>query len=382
MDAVFRGATNYRTRVMPISRHKTRPVKVRNLVIGGDSPISIQSMTNVPLSNVEGTIAQITRLVEAGAELVRIAVVNEDALTHLREVRECIDTPLSADIHFNYKLALGAIESGIDKIRINPGNIGNPEHVRDVVRLAKERAVPIRIGVNGGSLDKKRYPELTAEALSHSALDHVRILEDYGFEDIVVSIKTSDLHMTIEANTLFAKERNYPLHIGLTEAGYGTSCIVQSAVLIGHLLLLGLGDTIRVSMTGDPVEEVRIARKILDALGVRPLPVRIISCPTCGRTDPEINLEKIACEVENALSEEFSDVLVKLRKQLVVAVMGCEVNGPGEASHADVGVAGARSGNYLLFAGGRKIRTISRREIVAAISDEVRMLVESWNSSS
>lgn len=364
---------------MSIIRHKTKAVKVRNLVIGGDSPISIQSMTNVPLGNVRGTIEQIKRLVEAGADLVRIAVINEDALRYLREVRLQIDAPLSADIHFNYKLALGAIESGIDKIRINPGNIGKTEHVREVVRLAKERAVPIRIGVNGGSLDKKKYPELTPEALSQSALDHVRILEDHGFEDIIVSIKTSDIHMTIESNRLFAKERNYPLHIGLTEAGYGTTCVVQSSVLIGHLLLLGLGDTVRVSMTGDPVEEVQTAKKILSAVGVRPLPVRIIACPTCGRTDPDINLEKIAREVEDALIDEFSSTLIKLGRQLVVAVMGCEVNGPGEASHADVGVAGARSGNYLLFAGGRKIKTVSRREIVGAIAGEVRLLLEKWN---
>lgn len=366
---------------MPITRHKTRPVKVRSLVIGGDAPVSIQSMTNVPLENVRGTIEQIARLVEAGAELVRIAVINEDALKFLREVRASVDTPLSADIHFNYKLALGAIESGIDKIRINPGNIGKAEHVREIVRRAKERSVPIRIGVNGGSLDKKKYPELTAEALCHSALDHVRILEDHGFEDIVVSIKTSDIHMTIEANKLFAQKRNYPLHIGLTEAGYGTSCVVQSAVLIGHLLLSGLGDTIRVSMTGDPVEEVVVAKKILDALGIRPLPVRIIACPTCGRTDPEIDLEKIAREVESALMAEFSTALVKLGRQLVVAVMGCEVNGPGEASHADVGIAGARSGNYLLFAEGRKIRTIKRHEIISAIIAEVRMLLENWSSA-
>ncbi len=366
---------------MSIKRHTTRPVKIRDLIIGGDSPISIQSMTNVPLENVSGTMAQIERLVEAGADLVRLAVINEDALPHLREVRKAVDAPLSADIHFNYKLALGAIESGIDKIRINPGNIGKLEHIREIVRRAKERSVPIRIGVNGGSLDKKKYPALTAEALAQSALDHVRILEDLGFEDIVVSIKTSDIQMTIEANKLFANERNYPLHIGLTEAGYGISCVVQSSVVIGHLLLSGLGDTIRVSMTGDPVEEVRIAKKILDALEIRPLPVRIIACPTCGRTDPEIDLEKIAREVESALIREFSDTLVKLRRQIVVAVMGCEVNGPGEASHADVGVAGARSGNYLLFAKGKKIKTLRRDEIVSSIMQEACTIISSWNYS-
>ncbi len=360
---------------MPIKRHTTRPVKVRNLIIGGDSPVSIQSMTNVPLENVSGTIAQIECLVDAGADLVRLAIINEDALRHLREVRMAVDAPLSADIHFNHKLAIGAIESGIDKIRINPGNIGKTEHVREIVHRAKERSVPIRIGVNGGSLDKKKYPVLTAEALAQSALDHVRILEEFGFEDIVVSIKTSDIHMTIDANKLFANERNYPLHIGLTEAGYGISCVVQSSVVIGHLLLLGLGDTIRVSMTGDPVEEVRIAKKILDALKIRPLPVRIIACPTCGRTDPEIDLEKIAREVESALTEEFSDTLVNLRRQLVVAVMGCEVNGPGEASHADVGVAGARSGNYLLFAKGKKIKTLRRDEIASSILQEARAII-------
>lgn len=358
------------------NRKHTRPVKVRNLIIGGDAPVSIQSMTNIPLENVRGTIEQIERLAREGADLVRLAVVNEDALQYLRQVRAAVDIPLSADVHFNHKIALGAIECGIDKIRINPGNIGSKERVKEIVRLAKERFVPIRIGVNGGSLDKKKYPVLTAQALAESAIEHVRILEDHYFEDIVVSIKTSDIFMTIEANELFSQQRNYPLHIGLTEAGYGLSCVVQSSMVIGHLLLSGLGDTIRVSMTGDPAEEVRTAKKILSAIGERPEPVRIIACPTCGRTDPEVDLEKIAREVESALLEEFSALLAQMKRQVVVAVMGCEVNGPGEASHADVGVAGARSGNYLLFAAGRKIKTVKRHEIVGAIAGEVRSLIK------
>jgi (E)-4-hydroxy-3-methylbut-2-enyl-diphosphate synthase len=363
------------------NRKKTRPIRVGNLVIGGDAPVSIQSMTNVPLENIDATVAQIESLAKEGADLVRLAVVNEEALKNLRAVRSRVGIPLSADIHFNYKLAIGAIESGIDKIRINPGNIGSLDHVREIVRIAKERSVPIRIGVNGGSLDKKKYPVLTARALSDSALEHVQILEDCGFNDIVVSIKTSDINMTIEANTIFSEQRNYPLHIGLTEAGYGMSCVVQSSILIGHLLLKGLGDTVRVSMTGDPIEEVRTAKKILDAAGERLEPVRIIACPTCGRTDPDINLENIAREVEHALIKEFAAELLNLQRHLVVAVMGCEVNGPGEAAHADVGVAGARSGKYLLFAQGEKIAIITRNEIVEAIAREVRAIVEQWRAA-
>lgn len=363
---------------MKIMRRKTKAVRVRNLIIGGNAPISIQSMTNVSIENVKATIEQINRLAAAGADLIRLAIINEKSLYYLRQIRKAVDVPLSADIHFNYKLALGAIEGGIDKIRINPGNIGKKQHIQEIVKRAKEHSVPIRIGVNGGSLDKRKYPILTSEALVNAAIEHVQILEDCGFEDIVVSIKTSDIHMMIEANKLFAGMRNYPLHIGLTEAGYGDSCIIQSSIAIGHLLLLGYGDTIRVSMTGDPVNEVIVAQKILDAIGLRTLPIRIIACPTCGRTDPNINLEQLAQLVEKAIMDEFSEQLRHLNRQLKVAIMGCEVNGPGEASHADVGIAGARSGNYLLFSRGEKISIISRNEIIPAIMREVSTLLKNW----
>lgn len=362
-------------------RKKTRPVRVRDLVIGGDTPVSIQTMTSVPLEDVAGTIAQIRRLVAGGAQLVRLAVLNESSLESLKKVREAVDTPLSADVHFNYRLALGAIECGIDKVRINPGNIGGAERVREVVKAARERSVPIRVGVNGGSLDKKKYPEVTFTALAESALEHVKILEDNGFNDIVVSIKSSDIIQTAEANQLFSGMRDYPLHIGLTEAGYGVSCIVQSSILIGHLLMKGLGDTLRVSMTGDPAEEIVVAKKILASLGERREAVRLIACPTCGRTDPTVDLAEIAREVEERITSEFASALDELEKEVVIAVMGCEVNGPGEASHAHVGIAGARSGNFLLFSRGERRGKIHRSEIIDAVRREIAALVETWRSA-
>ncbi len=364
------------------SRKKTRPVRVRGLVIGGGAPVSIQTMTNVPLDDVSATIDQVRRLTAAGAQLVRLAVLNESSLPALKKVRDAVNTPLSADVHFNYRLAIGAIECGIDKVRINPGNIGSEDRVREVVRAARERSVPIRIGVNGGSLDRKKYPRVTPQALAESALDHVKILEDNGFSDIVVSIKSSDIIQTVEANAIFSEMRDYPLHIGLTEAGYGVSCVVQSSILIGHLLMRGLGDTVRVSMTGDPAEEIVVAKKILSSLGDRREAVRIIACPTCGRTDPGIDLAMIARDIDEKITSEFAGVLDELGREVVIAVMGCEVNGPGEASHADVGVAGARSGNFLLFSRGERRGKIQAGEVLGAIRREVAALVESWRNGS
>ncbi len=364
---------------MKRERKLTRAVRVRDLVIGGDAPVSIQTMTSIPLEDVEGTISQVRRLAREGAQLVRLAVLNEASLEHLQKVRNAVDMPLSADIHFNYRLAIGAIERGIDKIRINPGNIGDPGRVKEVVRAAGERGVPIRIGVNGGSLDRARYPEVTPRAMADSAMDHVRILEDNGFHDIVVSIKSSDIMQTVEANRIFSEMRDYPLHIGLTEAGYGLSCVVRSSILIGHLLMAGLGDTVRVSMTGDPAEEVRVAAKILSSLGERREAVRMISCPTCGRTDPETDLLSIAREIEDKMKEEFGKTLDAMEREVVIAVMGCEVNGPGEAAHADVGIAGARSGNFLLFAGGERRAKIGKEEVLDALRREVASLIESWS---
>jgi (E)-4-hydroxy-3-methylbut-2-enyl-diphosphate synthase len=372
-------AARHRYAMRPL-RKKTRPVRVRDLVIGGDSPVSIQTMTNVPLEDVQGTINQVRSLVSGGAQLVRLAVMNESSLEQLKKVRKALDVPLSADVHFNYRIALGAIECGIDKVRINPGNIGSPARVREVVKAASERLVPIRVGVNGGSLDRNKYPEVTPAALAESALEHVKILEDNGFNDIVVSIKSSDIIQTVEANKLFSGMRDYPLHIGLTEAGYGISCVVQSSVLIGHLLMLGLGDTVRVSMTGDPADELNIAKKILASLGERREAVRIIACPTCGRTDPSIDLSEIAQEIEERITSEFSGALDELKREVVIAVMGCEVNGPGEASHAHVGIAGARSGNFLLFARGERRGKIARHEVMDTVRREVSSLIGAWRA--
>jgi len=361
---------------MIIMRKITRKIRVRNLYIGGDAPVSVQSMTSVPLEDVKGTIGQINRLREAGAELVRLAVRNEEALTPLKIIRREVDMPLTADVHFNHRIALGAIEAGIDKIRINPGNIGSAVKVMEVVKSARDHGVPIRIGVNGGSLDRTRYTDVTPENLAASAMDHVRILENLNFHDIIVSIKSSDIHQTLAANRLFSSLSDYPLHIGLTEAGYGLSCTVQSSIAIGALLLEGIGDTLRVSMTGDPVDEIRIGLKILESTGHRRPLLKMIACPTCGRTDPELDIQGLALEIEQAVMDEFGEILKTGGQSLTVAVMGCEVNGPGEASHADVGVAGGRGGKMLLFTNGEKLRTINTGEAISALKQEIHKLLD------
>ncbi len=349
---------------------------MRDLAIGGGAPVSIQSMTSLPIEDVRGTIGQILRLQEAGADLVRLAVRNEESIKFLKEIRGEVAMPLSADVHFNHRIALMAIEAGIDKIRINPGNIGGEDRVREVVRAAGERGVPIRVGVNGGSLDEKKYSGVTPENLAASAMDHVRILEENGFRDIVVSIKSSDIMQTIEANRIFSSRSDIPLHIGLTEAGYGLSCVVQSTMAIGHLLLEGIGDTVRVSMTGDPVEEVVVAKKILESAGVRIPAVRIISCPTCGRTDPELDVLELAMRVEREAAERFGARLKEKGRTVTIAVMGCEVNGPGEACHADIGVAGGRGGAMLLFSHGNKLRKIRADEAVESMSVEIEKILQ------
>jgi (E)-4-hydroxy-3-methylbut-2-enyl-diphosphate synthase len=354
-----------------VERKKTRPVRVGGIIIGGGAPISIQSMTSVPLEDVEATVRQIRELQAHGAEIVRLAVRSIDAVKHLKEVRKAVDVMLTADIHFNHRIAIEAIRAGVNKVRINPGNIGDESRVREVVAAARDYGVPIRIGVNGGSLDRKRYPQVTPENLAASAMDHVRILEDNAFQDIIVSIKSSDVFQTIEANRIFSGLRDYPLHIGLTEAGYGMNCIVQSSVVLGHLLLEGIGDTMRVSMTGDPVEEVLVARSILEAVGERRALVRMISCPTCGRTDPDIDILILAREADRLCNERFAKRLAAGGRSITVAVMGCEVNGPGEAADADFGLAGARGGSMILFARGEKIRKIPMGEAVEALLSEI-----------
>jgi (E)-4-hydroxy-3-methylbut-2-enyl-diphosphate synthase len=364
---------------MNIERRKTRKIRVGSLYIGGDAPVSVQSMTSLPIEDVAGTIGQIRRMAAEGADLVRLAVRNADSIGFLKQIRKAVDTPLSADIHFDHKLAIMAIESGIDKVRINPGNIGDPSGVRDIVKAARDHSVPIRIGSNSGSIDNKKYSAVTPEALVDSVMEHVGILEDNDFFDIIVSIKASDIFQTIEANRLFSRKKDYPLHIGLTEAGYGVSCIVQSSIAIGHLLLSGIGDTIRVSMTGDPVDEVIAGRKILESIGLKFAPLKIISCPTCGRTDPTVSILDIAKTVEKDLGEKFAERLHVLGKTLTVAVMGCEVNGPGEASHADVGVAGGRNGAFILFAGGEKIRRVDEKYVVKSLEEEADRLINFWS---
>lgn len=351
---------------------------VGELIIGGDAPVSIQSMTNLPIDDVRGTIKQVENLHRAGADLVRLAVRNEASIKHLREIKSSIDIPLSADVHFNFRIAILAIKAGIDKIRINPGNIGSKERVREVVKAAGEYGVPIRVGVNSGSVDLKRYMAVNPATLVQSAIDHIRILEDNDFFEIVVSLKSSDIFQTIEANRLFSKERDYPLHIGLTEAGYGISCVVQSSIAIGHLLLEGIGDTIRVSMTGDPLDEVAVAKKILESVGMRTPEFRIISCPTCGRTDPSVSILELAQAVESELTG-YRDRLRDMGKTLTVAVMGCEVNGPGEAAHADVGVAGGGKGSMLLFSKGKKLKRIKVSEVVPVLIREVGRIIDSWS---
>jgi (E)-4-hydroxy-3-methylbut-2-enyl-diphosphate synthase len=356
-------------------RNKTRQVKVKDLYIGGDAPVVVQSMTNLPIEKVRETMDQIRNLQLHGAGLVRLALRNQDAVKHLKVILKETDLPLCADIHFDYRIALKAIDAGIHKIRINPGNIGSRERVAEVVRAARATGVPIRIGVNGGSVDRKKYPEVTPPALVQSAMDNVYILEDFNFEDIVISIKSSDVFQTIEANKLLVQERNYPVHVGLTEAGYGQSCIVQSSLAIGHLLLQGIGDTIRVSMTGDPVPEVDIGHEILKTVGDICWGIKIISCPTCGRTSPAADLTTLAQRIDQRAHEEYAGILQEQKKSLTIAIMGCEVNGPGEASHADIGIAGALDGSFLMFAKGKKLRKITHNEVIPELFKEIHSLL-------
>lgn len=347
-----------------IVRRKTRKVKVGNLFIGGDAPISIQSMTNTKTHDVKATVAQINVLAEAGCDIVRVAVPDMEAAEAIGEIKKQITLPLVADIHFDYKLALKAMENGADKIRINPGNIGSVDRVREVVNMAKSKGISLRIGVNSGSLEKElldKYGHVCAEALVESALGHVRILEELDFRDTVISIKSSDVVMALKAHQLLAEKTDYPLHIGITEAGTVYRGTVKSAVGIGAILLSGIGDTIRVSLTGDPVEEVKAAKEILSACGLYGKGIAFVSCPTCGRT--QINLIKIAEDVEKALE--------KCDKPIKVAVMGCVVNGPGEAREADIGIAGGKD-SAVIFKKGQILRKVSEDKIVEALLEEIK----------
>lgn len=346
-------------------RHKTRTVRIGDVAIGGDNPIRIQSMCNTKTENVAATVAQIRALAAAGCEIIRVAVPNEAAALALKDIRRQIKLPLVADIHFDYRLALAAMENGADKIRINPGNIGEDWKLREVVNAAKERNIPIRVGVNSGSLEKeilKKYGGVTAEGIVESALEKVGRIEELDYENLVISIKSSDVLMCIKAHELLAAKTDYPLHIGITEAGTLLRGTVKSAVGLGVILYEGIGDTIRVSLTGDPLEEIKAAREILKSLGLRKGGVEVVSCPTCGRT--EIDLIGLANQVEG-LVERYSDLDVR------VAVMGCVVNGPGEAREADFGVAGGK-GAGVLIRKGEVIRTMPESELLPALEAELQ----------
>jgi len=346
----------------------TRQIRVGSIAIGGGAPVSVQSMTNTDTRDAAATLEQIRRLAEAGCEIVRCAVPDEEAALALSAIRRECPLPLIADIHFDYRLALVALASGVDGLRLNPGNIGERWKVEEVVRACAERSVPIRIGVNGGSLEKElleKYGHPTAEAMAESALGHIRILEDLGYREIKVSLKASDIRRTVEAYRLLAKQVDYPLHIGITEAGTTWSGTVKSAVGLGVLLYEGIGDTLRVSLTGDPVEEVRVGWEILKSLGLRERGPVFISCPTCGRC--QINLIDIAEEVEKRLHD--------LPGKITVAVMGCVVNGPGEAREADIGIAGGK-GQGLLFRKGEVVRKVPQNELADALVEEAWKLVQ------
>ena len=341
---------------------KTREIKVGNLKIGGNNPVAIQSMCTTDTRDATKTIEQILRLEKAGCELIRVTVPDMEAAEAIKKIKQKINIPLVADIHFDYKLALAAIENGIDKIRINPGNIGSREKTEAVVKACKERGIPIRIGVNIGSLEKDlelKYGR-TPQAMAESALHHIKILEDLHFNDIIVSLKASDAPRTVEAYRLLSQKVDYPLHLGVTEAGTPKTGIIKSAIAMGILLNEGIGNTIRVSLTADPEEEVIAGWEILKALKLRVRGMTLISCPTCGRT--EIDIIKLANQVEKAIS--------KIDKPITVAVMGCIVNGPGEAKEADIGIAGGK-GKAILFKKGEIIKTIKEEDILSELLNEI-----------
>lgn len=344
----------------------TRQVHVGPVAIGGGAPVSIQSMCNTPTENVDATVAQILRLEQAGCDIVRVAVPTREAAMAIPAIKSRIHIPLVADIHFDYKLALLCIDGGVDKIRINPGNIGSPDRVRAVADGCRERGISIRVGVNGGSLEKdilRKYGGVTAEALAESALGHVRLLEDCGFRDVCISVKCSHVPVNMAAYRLLHERTDYPLHLGVTEAGTPDMGVLKSAIGIGGLLCQGIGDTLRVSLTADPVEEVVAAKRILQAIGLRRSGPDLIACPTCGRT--KYDMLSIAREVERRLEG--------CTKPITVAVMGCVVNGPGEASAADVGIAGG-DGEGLLFAKGKILRKLPQDKLVDALMEEIDKL--------
>ncbi|HBI23391.1 MAG TPA: 4-hydroxy-3-methylbut-2-en-1-yl diphosphate synthase [Nitrospiraceae bacterium] len=357
-----------------INRRKTRQIKVGNVLIGGGAPVVVQSMTNTDTRDINATVVQIKRLEEAGCEIVRVAVPDKEAAEALKAIKSSISIPLIADIHFDYRLALLAIANGADALRLNPGNIGDEKRIEHVVKAAEERGIPIRIGVNAGSLEDdllNKYGHPTPEAMVESAMRHIRILEDFDFYDMKISLKASNVFTTLNAYRLISDKVDYPLHVGVSEAGPLLSGTVKSAIGIGLLLFEGIGDTIRVSLTTNPVEEVRVAYEILKTLDIRHRGVNIISCPTCGRM--EIDIEKIATEVEKRLSH--------ITLPLNISILGCVVNGIGEGKEADAGIAGGKESG-LLFRDGKVIRRLKESELVEALIKEVEDLVQNKKCTS
>lgn len=347
-----------------MNREHTRVIRIGDRVIGGGNPVLIQSMCNTKTQDIEATVAQIKALTIAGCDIIRVAVPDMEAAKALKEIKKQITIPLVADIHFDYRLAIASIEAGADKIRINPGNIGSEDRVRAVVEKAKEYNIPIRVGVNSGSLEKnliETYGGVTAQGIVDSALDKVRMIEELGYDNLVISIKSSNVMMCIKAHELISEQTDYPLHVGITESGTLVSGTIKSSVGLGVILYEGIGDTIRVSLTGDPLEEIKAARLILKSLGLRRGGVEVVSCPTCGRT--RIDLISLANQVEEMVSK-FDHLEVK------VAVMGCVVNGPGEAREADIGIAGG-IGEGLLIKKGEVIRKVPEDQLLMALQEEL-----------
>lgn len=350
-----------------MERKDTKVVKIGDRIIGGKNPILIQSMTNTKTEDVKATVEQINRLAAAGCDIIRCAVPTMEAAEALTEIKKQIAIPLVTDIHFDYRLAIAAMEHGADKIRINPGNIGSKERVQAVVDVAKERNIPIRVGVNSGSLEKdlvEKYHGVTAEGIVESALDKVHLIEDMGYDNLVISIKSSDVMMCVKAHELIAEQTNHPLHVGITEAGTIISGNIKSSIGLGLILNQGIGDTIRVSLTGDPLEEIKSAKLILRTLGLRKGGIEVVSCPTCGRT--RINLIELANQVE--------DMVADIPLDIKVAVMGCVVNGPGEAKEADIGIAGG-VGEGLIIKHGQIDRKVPENQLLS----ELRKELLNWN---
>lgn len=349
-----------------MERRRTRKLKVGNVFIGGDSPVTVQSMTNTDTRDVLSTVKQIKELEKAKCDIIRVAVPDLEAAVAIKEIKRSINIPIVADIHFDYKLAIESINNGVDALRINPGNIGSFQSVKSVVEAAKYKSVPIRIGVNSGSLEKTfltKYGGVCPAALVESALKHVDLLEECGFYDIVISIKSSNVMMMIDAYRLISQKVDYPLHLGVTEAGTNFRGTIKSSVGIGTLLAEGIGDTIRVSLTGDPIDEIKVGKQILKSLGLIKEGIEIISCPTCGRTN--INLIEIVNKIEERLERE------NIEKNITVAIMGCVVNGPGEAADADIGIAGG-NGEGLIFKEGKILRKVPEDELVEELLYEIK----------